>query len=156
MKVDSHIQKLCCFYASDWHLTVMLLPYIDKKIKENNSIFMRCENSIEDKMNILIDKLRLKDKAKILNMNWNNMVAEESEDFKNKIFIVSGDEDYIKETNKNIEGYYSKSESKCNIKIVNCYEITNNNINTIIEENGYNIILNTKGENFINKKLINF
>ena len=48
MKLNKYMQKICCFYASDWHLTVMLLPYINNKIKENVSIYMRCENNIED------------------------------------------------------------------------------------------------------------
>ena len=88
MKVSNHIQKICCFYASDWHLTVMLLPYIDKKTKENYSIFMRCENSIEEKMKILISKLELKNKEKILAVGWNNMVAEDDDNNSDKIFII--------------------------------------------------------------------
>ena len=54
MKLNKYIQKSCCFYASDWHLTVMLLPYINNKVQENCSIYMKCENNIEEKMNILL------------------------------------------------------------------------------------------------------
>ena len=50
MKLRKYIHKLCCFYASDWHLTVMLLPYINSKIEENSSIYMKCENDIEEKI----------------------------------------------------------------------------------------------------------
>lgn len=49
MKLNKYIQKSCCFYASDWHLTVMLLPYINNKVQENCSIYMKCENNIEEK-----------------------------------------------------------------------------------------------------------
>ena len=70
MKLNKYIQKLCCFYASDWHLTVMLLPYINNKVEENCSIYMKCENNIEEKMNILLNKLTLKNKKNIMNINW--------------------------------------------------------------------------------------
>ena len=91
MKLKNNIQKMCCFYASDWHLTVMLLPYINSKINENNQIYMKCENSIEEKMKMLLNKLDIKNKGNILNINWNGSAVQEDDDnTKNKIYIVSG------------------------------------------------------------------
>ena len=29
---EDKIQKSCCFYASDYHLEMIILPYINKKI----------------------------------------------------------------------------------------------------------------------------
>ncbi len=149
MKLENYIQKLCCFYASDWHLTVMLLPYINNKIDEKSNIYMKCENNIEDKMKILLNKLKIKNEKSILDISWNSKVQEDTaSDGNEKIYIISGDEDYIKETNENIEQFYYGREQK--IKIINCYEITKGkNLNKIIEENGYTQILNTKGENSI-------
>lgn len=155
MKLEEYIQKLCCFYASDWHLTVMLLPYINNKINENSSIYMKCENNIEEKMKILLNKLKIKNKEDIMNINWNNKRVEEDDDNndKEKIYIVSGDENYIKENNKTIEQYYKNKNAK--IKIINCYEITKEkNLNEIISKNGYTQFLNTKGENVINNSKV--
>ncbi|MBO5349725.1 MAG: hypothetical protein J6A89_07930 [Clostridia bacterium] len=151
MKLEKYIQKLCCFYASDWHLTVMLLPYINNKIEENSSIYMKCENSIEEKMNVLLNKLDIKNKRNIMNINWNNKVQEESNDDNEKIFIVSGNDNYIENTNEIIEQYYKDKEVP--VKIINCYEISEqNNLNDIIHQKGYTQILNTKGENKIDSK----
>ena len=86
MKLNKYIQKSCCFYASDWHLTVMLLPYINNKVQENCSIYMKCENNIEEKMNILVNKLTLKNKKNIMNINWGNLVAEDDVDDNEKIY----------------------------------------------------------------------
>lgn len=148
MKLRKYIQKLCCFYASDWHLTVMLLPYINSKIEENSSIYMRCENNIEEKMMILLNKLEIKNKSSIMDINWNNKVAEDDNDINEKIYIVSGRDNFIKEKNNIIEQYYKNKDVK--VKIINCYEITKEkNLGEIIEENGYKTILNTKGENEI-------
>ena len=149
MKLNNYIQKLCCFYASDWHLTVMLLPYISSKIDEKSSIYMKCENNIQDKMKTLLNKLKIKNEKNILNINWNGQVEEDNVcDEHEKIYIVSGENDFIKDTNETIEHYYANKNAK--IKIINCYEITKeNNLNKIIEDNGYKQILNTKGENDI-------
>ena len=145
MKLNKYIQKSCCFYASDWHLTVMLLPYINNKVQENCSIYMKCENNIEEKMNILLNKLTLKNKR--------NLVAEDNIDDNEKIYIVSGSDKYIKNINNLIEQCYDKKNY--NIKIINCYEVRDNeDLGKIISENGYTQILNTKGECDIKKTVL--
>lgn len=149
MKLNKYIQKLCCFYASDWHLTVMLLPYINKKIEENSSIYMKCENNIEEKMETLLSKLIIKNKELIKKINWNETVEEDDSD-KEKIYIVSGTDEYIKAKNKLIEEYYINKNAQ--VKVINCYELTENqDFNNIIKRNGYTQILNTKGESEIEK-----
>lgn len=154
MKLNKYIQKSCCFYASDWHLTVMLLPYINNKVQENCSIYMKCENNIEEKMNILLNKLTLKNKKNIMNINWKNSVAEDGIDTnKEKIYIVSGNDAYIKSINNLIEQCYSEKNYK--IKIINCYEVKeSDDLGKIIKENGYTQILNTKGECDIEKMIL--
>lgn len=150
MKLKKYIQKLCCFYASDWHLTVMLLPYINKKINENSSIYMRCENDIKEKIEILLNKLSVKNRDKIINISCNNRVNEEDTSSAEKIYIISGNEEFIKNTNEEIEQYYQNKDQK--IKIINCYEVNENcRLKEIIQENGYTKILNTKGEELIEK-----
>lgn len=150
MKLKKYIQKLCCFYASDWHLTVMLLPYISKKINENSSIYMKCENDIKQKLEILLNKLSVKNEKRIMSMSWNNTVNEDETDSREKIYIISGSEEFIENKNKEIEEYYQNKDE--NIKIINCYEVNENcRLKDIIEENGYTKILNTKGEEFIEK-----
>lgn len=143
---NTHIEKTCCFYASDWHLTVMLLPYINNKVESNNSIYMKCENDIKEKMAELLNKLQIKNKNDILKISWNNQTNEDDQfSNKEKIYIVSGDEEYISSTNQNIEQYYNEKNTK--VKIINCYKMIENcNVNSIINKNGYKKILNTKGE----------
>lgn len=35
---DKNIKKVCSFYASDFHLEMIILPYISDKIRENKKI----------------------------------------------------------------------------------------------------------------------
>jgi len=153
MKLNKYMRKICCFYASDWHLTVMLLPYINNKIEEDTNIYMRCENDIENKMKILLNKLQIKNKKNIMNIDWNEQVAEDENTKGEKIYIVSGCNEFINNTNEIIDKYYENKNTK--VKIINCYEISSNtDIRKIIKEKGYKKILNTKGENNINENCI--
>lgn len=145
MELDSYVQKMCCFYASDWHLTVMLLPYINKMQK--NSIYIKCENSIKEKLVFLLKKVEVKNKDRILKIICNNAVKEDwdNEENNEKIFIVSGNDDYIAETNKHIEDFFQNKQ--INIKIINCYEVNEDiNLLKIIKDNDYKKMINTKGE----------
>lgn len=148
MKLNKCIEKVCCFYASDWHLTVMLLPYINKNIDEKNKIYMKFEHSIEDKMKILLGKLQIKNEKNIRNIDWNGNFGEEEVCENKKVFIISGSEEYIKEKNDLIEQYYCNSDDR--VKIINCYNVSEEkNLNNIIQNNKYQNVLNTKGESKI-------
>lgn len=145
MKLNKCIKKICCFYASDWHLTVMLLPYINKNIDEKNKIYMKFEHSIEDKMKILLGKLKIKNEKSIRNIDWNEKIGEEEICENTKVYIISGSEEYIKEKNELIEQYYCNRDDR--VKIINCYSVSEEkNLNNIIKNNNYKNILNTKGE----------
>ena len=69
---NDNIKKICNFYMSDWHFTVMLLPYINKEINMKTQIFTIFENDITQKVKTLVDKLNLKNKDQILKINWKN------------------------------------------------------------------------------------
>ena len=113
MKVENKkIEKLCSFYVSDWHLTTMILPYISSKIEENANIIPVLENNLEKNIKILVEKLNLKNKEKILSINWKNTNSIKYENIKNKlkketnnktknIILVNGSKDYIEKNNSN-------------------------------------------------------
>ena len=149
------VSKLCSFYVSDWHIVTMLLPYINNKINENFKIIPIFENSIKNNIDILVNKLNLKNKEKILNLNWNEVDGIKYINVKNLIkeykegellIIVNGTKEYIEIVNKNISKYLEKNKNNLKIKIVNCYEVNefNNNIQEILDK--HDKILNTSGE----------
>ncbi len=82
--------KVCAFYASDYHFEMMTLPYISKKLDESKKIVILSENDLNDTINVLIERTNLKTdkKNKILNLNWNNNDLEKfrmiSENVKNQ------------------------------------------------------------------------
>ena len=66
----NNLTKLCSFYVSDWHLVTMLLPYINQKINEQAKIATILEKDIRENVETLVEKLNLKNREKILNLNW--------------------------------------------------------------------------------------
>lgn len=137
---DKNIEKLCSFYVSDFHLEMILVPYIIKKLENNENVEIITEKNLEETIKILISKMNLnqENKQKILKLNWNK---KDINQFENEVnIIIIGTEEFIEEKNKQIEKLKLKQ-----ISIVNCYEFEKikNNINNII--NNHDKSLNTLG-----------
>ena len=145
-------EKVCAFYASDYHFEMISLPYIIKKLQDKNEIIIITQNNLEESIQTLLSKMNLKDEKKqnILKINWNNNNEEKLEMIKNKTksnkeitIFIKGEEDYIKKTNKNIEDINLQNTK---VKIINCYNIEEigENLNQIMSQ--YKKILKTAGE----------
>lgn len=125
---DKNIKKMCSFYASDFHLEMIILPYIKDKIKENKEIRIITENSLEESMRILLSKINIKNRDDILNIDWKNSNINNIND--NTVLIINGTEKFIKEKNEEV------SSNDKNIEIVNCFkfEEVKDKIRDIINE----------------------
>ena len=145
-------EKICVFYASDYHFEMISLPYISKSIDENKKIIILTENNLEDTVHILIERMNLKQvkRNQILKLNWKNddlekfkEISKNSKENKNMVIFIKGKENYIENINKNIEKWV---ENKQNIKIINCYEFyeIESKIENIAEQ--YDKILGTSGK----------
>ncbi len=145
-------EKICAFYASDYHFEMISLPYINQKIEEKEKIIILTQNDLEKSIKTLLENTNLKEEKKeeILKLNWKNKDTKEikikTED-KTTLF-VKGKESYINHMNQDIEKIAPK---KANIKIINCYEMEE--IGEKLEEimGKYHKILKTSGEKEIEK-----
>lgn len=127
-------EKTCCFYVSEFHLEMILVPYINKIIDEDITILT--EKNLRETMEILISKMNLKeeDKEKILKLGWEkeNLIKENSN------IIIIGSKKYIQNKNEEIK-------NKNAISVLDCYDFEDikGDMNTII--NNYSKNLNTLG-----------
>lgn len=159
----NNIERLCSFYVNDWHLVTMLLPYINKQINEKANIITILGNNIEQNVKTLISKLNLKNEQEILKLDWSALKELKEEDITGKlkslkenniknVVFISGNKTYIDIINQNVEKYMKeeKNVQDINIKIIDCYEVGEFNINmkAILEE--HDKMLNTSGEKNIN------
>ena len=149
-------EKICSFYASDYHFEMIALPYMCKSLEENKDVVILTENNLNDTMKTLLSKMNFKEDKKeaILNLDWENndlnkfkRIKRNIENNKNMVIFIKGKENYIKNANQNLEKWTSKIE---NLKIIDCYDIeeVTEKANDIISK--YNKILRTAGEVEIN------
>ena len=133
---DKTKEKTCCFYVSDFHLEMILVPYINEIIEENITILT--EKKLKQTLEILISKMNLKEenKEKILKLGWNgeNQIKENSN------IIIIGSKEYIKKKNEEVK-------NKNAVSVLDCYsfEEGKDDIENIIKE--YKHTLNTLGKN---------
>lgn len=153
---NCQIEKLCGFYVSDWHLATTIIPYVNSKIDEKTQVITILENNIEENIKILMQKLNLKNKDKILDINWTNMPIKKYvsiQNFLNKkiskttenIILISGNKNYIDIINSSVNKWIQKSNVK-NVKIINFFEVTEFNDDIVNILNYHDKILNTSGE----------
>jgi len=133
---NEETEKNCCFYVSDYHLEMILIPYINKKIDEDVSI--STEKKLRESVEILMSKINMNDenKQKILNLGWDG--EEKIKDNSNVIII--GSNKYIEDKNREMSSLNA-------ISVLDCYnfEEEKDNINDIVKK--YKNTLNTFGKN---------
>jgi len=138
-------QKYCSFYVSDIHLVIMLLPYINEKIKENREIITIFETDISESVkkvreNINLEEFRAK---KLMEIGWNNKRNIDELNLENTVVLVMGKNKFIEDVNIKLD---SREES---FTIVNCFEFMQSSemIDGIL--NMHEKIINSRGENEI-------
>jgi len=149
--------KICSFYVSDWHLTAMLLPYIEDAIERSERLNTIFEKNISYNMKEILTRIKISDRKKdeIMKVGWENKEIVKYNEIKkymekvtkegDKItLIVEGRKERIECIGKNIEKWMKKSEKKIrkkDIRIINCYEVTefNNNLQEILDAEQYYI-----------------
>ena len=56
---NKNIEKICSFYVSDFHLEMILMPYINKKLDENKKVIIKTEKNLKDTVEVLISKMNI-------------------------------------------------------------------------------------------------
>lgn len=137
---DEKNQKICSFYVSDYHLEMMLVPYINKKIENNENVTIETEKDLKETMQTLLSRVNIKEenKQKILNLGWeqnqnNNIMSDTNT-------IIIGSKKYIEDINNKI-----LNSNVNNVNVVDCYDFeeVKSEIDNIVDD--HNGSLNTLG-----------
>lgn len=142
---ESKLVKKCCLYASDFHLEMILLPYITERINKSKFLIIT-QNDLSNTIKILLDRVNIdkKPKEEILKLSWKETSIENIQSIKDIIgdneeikVIVNGECDYIEYVNKKLKFL------KDNVEIIDCFNINDINLNMNDIKNNYNEVLNT-------------
>lgn len=142
------VERLCNFYASKYHLSMILLEYLKEENNKKMKVTTFFQDDIDDEINILVDKYKynINNIEEIDFKSTKNVYEKEIDLAKNNIFIVEGDLNYINDTNEYILDNLKKMT---NAKIINCYNFSHQKLymKEIISKS--NKILFTSGEKTI-------
>ena len=136
---DKKIEKVYSSYVSEYHLEMILVPFINSKIEEKENVVIETEYDMNETLNTLLSKLNLKEenKEKILRLGWNK--KENNIKTKDNVIII-GNKDYIENTNRRI-----MQKNIEDLTIVDCYKFEDicNNMSEVADKYDFN--LNTNG-----------
>ncbi len=141
---EKKVKNICNFYVSEYHLEIMLLPYISKKIDNEENITIITEIDLESTLNVVIERINLdKDKKeKIKKIGWNIQNIENI--IPNTNVILIGSKKFI-----NDKVFELKERQVENLEIIACYNYNEvkNDMKEIVSK--YDGMLNTLGINKI-------
>ena len=141
---EKKVKNICNFYVSEYHLEIMLLPYISKKIDNEENITIITEIDLESTLNVVIKRINLdKDKKeKIKKIGWNIQNIENI--IPNTNVILIGSKKFINE-----KVFELKERQVENLEIIACYNYNEvkNDMKEIVSK--YDGMLNTLGINKI-------
>ncbi len=135
-------KRICCFYANEIHLEVIIVPYISKKLEKNEKVYLINEENLKYSIKDVINKMPLDEKQKkeILKLQWNNKdnkIEKINKEKDKTVILVSGSEKFNTNINKKIL-------NKNNFEIINCYNLEKtDNIESI--KNAYSKVINSTG-----------
>ena len=141
---EKKIKNICNFYVSEYHLEIMLLPYISKKIDNEEKIVIITERDLRETIKIVINRTNLESNKKenIINLGWNNQQITKIT--KDSSVILIGNEEFISNVSLKL-----KEEQIENLKIIACYDYNEVKDNMQNIASKYDGILNTLGINNI-------
>ena len=75
---NNQTEKICSFYASDYHFEMISLPYIKNEVKNNRQIIIFTENNLEKTIKELLSRTNLKEEEKqqIVKIDWTENIEE--------------------------------------------------------------------------------
>ena len=142
-------EKLCAFYASDYHFEMISLPYINQNIENHKDVVIFTDEDLQVTIKKLLSSLNLKDdkKEKLLNINWSNNDVEKFKYLKSisddVIVFIKGKKKYINYINTNLDNWINNLSD---VKVIDCYEMDEvaSNIHDVVKN--YSKMLVTSGE----------
>jgi len=144
--------RICSFCVNDYHLAVMLVPYIYEEINEGKKVITFFDRDLIEISNkvIVTNKIFWEHASMLEQVDWKKVrfdkLSQKLENVREEdILIVAGKDDFIERTNRLLINFH------INFTIVNCFYISDIAKNENFKISDYTKILNTKGLEEIQK-----
>lgn len=150
LKESKNEEKLCLFFASDYHFEMISLPYINENLKKDNNVIIMTENDLNGTVDKVLSRVNLskEEKDKIVKVDWKNDDVRKFKEIKSAngngkdtVIFVKGNESYINSVNENIKNWIDNGK----IKVIDCYDINEVNEDVGSIAKNYSKFLSTSG-----------
>lgn len=139
---DLKVTKMCLFCASEYHLEMILIPYLNRNLDKTNFVILT-EDNLEETVKVVLKRLNIEEKLKnrIWDLNWKNKNLNEVIEFvdTNTTLIINGKKDFIENINRELDKNFKQS-----VKIINCFHVSEQNVDIEEIAKDYKCILNTE------------
>lgn len=143
--------KICSFCVNDYHLAVMILPYIYEVINEGRKVITFLDRDLKEISNkVIMTNKKFWESEELRKIDFEKTKFDKlSQKFENvqenDVIIVAGKDDFIERMNRLIINFHT------NFTIVNCFHVSDIAKNENFKISDYAKILNTKGLEKIEK-----
>ena len=143
--------KICSFCVNDYHLAVMILPYIYEVINEGRKVITFLDRDLKEISNkVIMTNKKFWESEELKKIDFEKTKFDKlSQKFENAqendVIIVAGKDDFIERMNRLIINFHT------NFTIVNCFHVSDIAKNENFKISDYAKILNTKGLEKIEK-----
>lgn len=143
-------KRICSFFASDYHFEMISLPFIEKELEDEKKIIVFTENNLDNTIEKVLKNINLKEekKNKIKKLDWKSETNLKLQELKNckdsqeMVVFIKGGESYIQSMNQKLDEIISNK----NVKIIDCYDINQMNVDLTDVAQNYSEVLNTMGK----------
>ena len=138
----SSSEKICGFYASELHLTTILMQYIYEKTKEGRKILNILEKDLIKEAESVLELFNCKKalKSDIKNIGWKkadkDIISNLEKSYNEDIVIIAGSQTFVENMKEKIPNTNT---------IINCYEVLENASDAMDVLNNHDYILMTDG-----------
>lgn len=137
------LEKVCSFYASELHLTTILMQYIYEKTKEGRKILNVLERDLLKEAESVLELFNCKKalKADIKNIGWNKadkeFIDKLEKSYNEDIIIIAGSQNFVEKVKDKLP--------KNNNTVIDCYELLENANDAMEVLDKHDYILMTDG-----------
>ncbi len=144
---EYYTERKCLFCASEYHLEMILLPYIKERL-DNSKFIIFTQTDLNYTINTLLEKIYLKetDKEKIKSINWkmdDKLKFIQLDVYKNNQenieAIIYGNSKYIERINNEL-----KKGTNIKLNIIDCFNIEKEKLSIKEISEKYKEILNVR------------
>ena len=121
-------EKLCSFYASDYHFEMISLPYIMQELKDKKQVVILTENNLNDTVQKVLSRINIdeEEKKEIFEINWNqdnqnklDKIKTETSKNQNMTVFIKGGKNYVQK----MDSFIQENIHPTNIKIIHSYPV---------------------------------